>query len=136
MIKTAIAYADDLLILVEGDNRAQIEDKCCQAMGAVDTWCKSAKLNIAIAKTPYMLLRGSLGRNPVIRLGGNSLSRSEVTKYLGVHLDESLTFRAHAEQVCERGDAVMKVARLVQGEFRVPLDTVRLYHNGLLLAIT
>ena len=121
MIKNAIAYADDLLIFIEGDNRFQIEEKCSQAMGVVDSWCKSAKLNIAIAKTTYMLLRVSMGRNPVIRLGENSLSRSEVTKYLGVSLDESLTLRAHAELVCERGEAVIiKVARLGQGEFRLP----------------
>ena len=39
-VKAAIAYADDLLLLVEGETRSQLETKSCRAMVVVDSWCK------------------------------------------------------------------------------------------------
>ena len=98
-VKVRIAYADDLLLLVEGDNRSQWETKSSRAMEVVDSWCKAAKLKIATNKTIFSLMKGSLSRDPLIKLGDDSISRSVTTKYLGVHLDEATNYMTHAELV-------------------------------------
>ena len=135
-VKVATAYVDDLLLMMEGDTRYELETKSCRAMEVVDYWCRTAKLKIAANKTSYQLMKGSLMRDPIIRLGNDSIVRSVTTKYLGVNLDEAAKFMTHAETVCERGEkAMMRVARLGQGEFRLPLDIVRLNHNALLVSI-
>ena len=121
-IKAVIAYADDLLLLVEGNNRTQLETKCCRAMAVVDSWSKAAKLKIPTQKTTFSLMKGCLTRDPLIKLGNDSINRSVTTKYLGVHLDEATNFITHAEHVCERGEgAMMKVARPGQGEIQESL---------------
>ena len=74
-IKTSVAYADDILILIEGNNRRKLEERGREALAAVNSWCTFDKLNIATSKTSYMLLRGTLVREPSIRLGVNKISR-------------------------------------------------------------
>ena len=88
-VKAAIAYADDLLLLVEGETRSKLETKSCRVMAVVDSWCKAAKLKIVTQKTTYLLMKGSLMRDPIIKLGNDSIHRRVTTKYLGVHLDEA-----------------------------------------------
>ena len=135
-VMCAIAYADDLLLLIEGDSRAQLEERGRRAMESLDSWCEEAKLRVATAKTNYMFLKGSLKRDPTIKHQNTPIRRLQTIKYLGVHVDETLRFRTHVEVVRTKGEnLLMKIARLGQGEFRLPLNIVRLYNNALLLSV-
>ncbi|KAG8230189.1 hypothetical protein J437_LFUL006121, partial [Ladona fulva] len=46
-----IAYADDLLIIIHGSSRADIERKAAIEIENIETWCNTSKLNISEEKT-------------------------------------------------------------------------------------
>ena len=52
-----IAYADDLVILVSGNSRREIEVKSQELVDQIVGWCKSVKLQISERKTEAILLR-------------------------------------------------------------------------------
>lgn len=82
------------------------------------------------------MMKGSLLRNPEVRLGGDVIQRSMVTRYLGVHLDEKQNYAAHVNIVCERAVAMMqKIARLAQRQYKIPLAHVRSYLNTIVASI-
>jgi len=56
---TLSAYADDLLILVEGNSRLALETKRAQLMSIVETWGMEVSVDVSTSKTVIMLLKGS-----------------------------------------------------------------------------
>mgnify|MGYP000132547068 CR=1 FL=1 len=83
-----------------------------------------------------MFLRGSLGRNPTIKIEDEGIRRSKTTKYLGVHIDETLSIRAYVEAVRTKGERIMmKFAGIGQSRFHFPLNVLRLYHNTIFSSI-
>ena len=51
VVNLTVAYADDLLLLIEANSRIQLEVKCHQPLEIVNNWCSQAKLKIAPSKT-------------------------------------------------------------------------------------
>lgn len=135
-IKSAIAYADDLLVIVEGDSRAEIERKSNEALGNINGWCGAHKMEIAAHKSTMSLMKGSLMRNPTIRLGGRSIQRKVSNKYLGIRLDERQLYSEHLQEVCEKGGNLMhKIARLATKEYKIPLPLIRTYINTIMTSV-
>ena len=135
-IKSAVAYADDLLILIEADSRRLLEQLSREALVVINNWCITAKMKIAANKTTYMFLKGSLKRDPIIKICDENIGRSRHTKYLGVHLDEKLGFREHVEITRTKSETVMmKLAGIGQRRFYLPLNILHLYHNTILSSV-
>ncbi|KAH8308632.1 hypothetical protein KR067_006659, partial [Drosophila pandora] len=57
------AYADDLLLLVKGNSRA--EDKGAQLMSIAEAWGTEIGVTISTSKTVIMLLKGAFARTPL-----------------------------------------------------------------------
>nr|CAD7397856.1 unnamed protein product [Timema poppensis] len=57
---------------------------------------------MAPAKTTYMLLRGMLKRDPIIKIAEQTIRRSKTVRYLGVTIDEKCSFLAHMDNLCGR----------------------------------
>lgn len=55
-----IAYADDGVIVVEGELRRDLEQKACQVMEKMNEWCVRAKMMLSKSKTVCMLLKGGM----------------------------------------------------------------------------
>nr|CAD7397862.1 unnamed protein product [Timema poppensis] len=101
-------------------------------------WEESARLllSLAPAKTTYVLFRGELKRDPMIKMDGRSIRRSRNTRYLGVTLDEKRNFTAHVENACVRALRVMnKIIGIGNKRFMLPMRCIRLYHQALLVSI-
>ena len=61
-----VAYADDLLVLVEGDSRNELEKKGQGIADQISSWCSSAKLQISARKTEAIVLKsGWIHRAPI-----------------------------------------------------------------------
>ena len=52
-----IAYADDLVILIHGNNRRAFEERGAAAMAILESWASNNKLTVSERKTVGMLLR-------------------------------------------------------------------------------
>jgi Reverse transcriptase (RNA-dependent DNA polymerase). len=66
-----IAFADDLLIIINGNSRNEIETKANRALQLITDWCKEHKLTVSINKSKAMLMKGIFHteRLPNIKIG-------------------------------------------------------------------
>lgn len=108
------AYADDLLIMVEGGSRSELEQMAAVAMGIVGSWSQRVGVSVSAEKTVTMLLRGSFRSHfPSVRLVcGRTVKYCTEVKYLGVTIGERLNFfashraaSAEAGRCCGQGEA-------------------------------
>jgi hypothetical protein len=135
-VSGVVAYADDIVIIVSADSRIELERKAGNAVSLLQNWCEENKLKISENKTKYILFKGKLKRNPIIKLNNANIKRVETIKYLGIHLDEKLNYNSHIQQICKSGlNATNKLITLAQGHFKIPIKIIRLYHQVVLNAI-
>ena len=140
---TFLAYADDLVVLIEAQTREEMEAKCQQVVNKVLDWSRISKLQISKTKTEGIYLkvgnlcRKPLGRRaipssfrtstntkpkvssryPVVKLGDESISFKEKVKYLGVVIDQGFHFSSHCKYLKN------KIAPLFQKLKRVAQKT-------------
>lgn len=81
-----IAYADDLLLVIEGSSRMELEQKGNEWFSIVNEWGLTVGVEVNLTKTTQTLLRGSFDRErmPSIKTGTGKLATVKVLKYLGV----------------------------------------------------
>jgi hypothetical protein len=124
-----VAYADDAALLVCGNTRRELEEKCAASMVLLEGWAKANKLILSKEKSEYVVFRGTLARNPVVRMNGAQVKRSPHFRYLGVYLDEKLTFMAHANHITVK---VKKVFHSVRRYVKIMFGSQslhRVYHG-------
>lgn len=90
-----IAYADDVLVLIPGNSRREIERKALTAFGLASDWCASRKLDLSSTKTQMIVLKGHLARQPAIRIGDTVISAVTDIRYLGINLSNNLKVKSH-----------------------------------------
>lgn len=132
-----VAYADDLVVLVRGSSRASIEARAAAVVEELVSRCGAVKLQIAGNKTVMMLLKGRLvGRNPVVRVGGERLAYVRSFRYLGVTFGERWDITPHILDVSRRAwNAFAKVCRLAGSEWGIGFRELVTLYKGLFLGI-
>ena len=80
------AYADDLLCMIEADNRKEIEDMGTEVMEMVVAWGKGVGVEMSRENTVIMLLKGSLSdsRPPNVRVQDQCVKYTKKVKYLDI----------------------------------------------------
>ena len=135
-VRAHIAYADDILVIFTANSRAALETKTNNTLMMIQNWTKQMKLKLSSTKTTYVLLKGSLKRDPIIKVDGKLIKRSKHAKYLGVTLDERGNFIRHIDETTAKSRAVMhKIASIAQREYKLPLKTIKTYLNSVLASI-
>lgn len=131
-----IAYADDLLILVPGNSRAQLERLGTQWMQLVTQWGEEVGVPVNAQKTVQMLLKGKLAtsRQPNIRLGDRAIGYSTPTRYLGVHIGERWSFFGHIRELKRKTEiATGALCRVMRKDWGFTLTTALRIYRGLLV---
>ena len=128
------AYADDLLLMVEGNSRKQLEDRSTELMSVVTHWGRSSGVEVSGSKTVSMLLKGHLSRNrPIyVRYGTNTVQYVYEVKYLGLTIGERLNFQPHLKQMSHRMcGAVQELKRVLRVDHGLNRRAVRRIYKGL-----
>ena len=106
---SAFIYADDIALLVKGHDINEIELSLTSEFKIISKWFNANRLSVNNTKTNVMLFSGSRSkhRNGVIKVpvGANTdevLTQVSTVKYLGVELDEHLTFVDHVDKLCRK----------------------------------
>ena len=85
----------------ECDTTANIEE----TMLKVKSWMDHVRLKLNEAKTEFIYFGwpSQLGECTVstLDINGENIARSEVTKYLGAHIDSTLKFKKHIKTKCK-----------------------------------
>lgn len=131
------AYADDLLMMVEGQSRSEVERLACRMMSIVSGWGAEVGVSVAMEKTEMMLLKGRLSsaRPPLVRVDGVSLRYVTEVRYLGVTMGERMCFAPHIGRVRDRlVGVVAQVRRFLRSDWGFSRRAARLMYGGLFVA--
>lgn len=98
-------YADDTSIIVSATNLEELEDLANVILDQFNMWCYNNRLIINYEKTVCVLFKArsrNIYKNVNIFLNGNHLNLYTETKFLGVILDENLSWTRHIDQLCSK----------------------------------
>lgn len=91
-----ILFADDTTISVRNKDIEQLSEVACEAESRAEKWFKANKLTLNRSKTAHMIfsLRDKTGHGVPDPQGS--------TKFLGVYLDDKLTWQIHIENLSKK----------------------------------
>lgn len=96
-------YADDTTMYCASDSSAALSSGLSADLARVADWVERNRLKLNEAKTQMLLLsrrrRAKELEDVVVTLRGQEVTRSDKVKYLGVWIDEGLTWSDHIEVV-------------------------------------
>ena len=123
-----ILYADDANIVITANN---VEDLHRQTQGLIDTlveWVDCNMLALNIDKTKYMIFcRSKVVLNKPLLLLGTRIKKIEEAKFLGVIIDEKLTWSTHIKSVKSKMSRYIGV--LCKIKSLLPLQArIQIYH--------
>ena len=99
-------YADDTALYVQGRSQVDIMLDLRLELSMVCEWLKANRHTLNAKKTEYMVFgsKHKLQHKPDlnITIDGQKSERVDVMKYLGVQLDEHLTFITHINEICSK----------------------------------
>ena len=98
----SILFADDTVLVQSDNNLGKLQNSVNHEMTKVMDWLAANKLSLNIFKTKYMLITNKhvSTESFEINVKRNRIERSLTYKYLGVIVDETLTWKEHCKQLC------------------------------------
>ncbi|XP_017795359.1 PREDICTED: odorant receptor 13a-like [Habropoda laboriosa] len=99
-----LAYADDILFVIKGYSRVELERHGSIVMTTLQDWCHENKLSDKKKKTVAVFVRGKLDirRPSSIKINQNTVRHTHEYKYLGITKDSKLNFISHVKRLREK----------------------------------
>ena len=96
-----ILFADDTNLFINGDNLLQMVQTLNAELDDISNWLKANKLFLNVKKTHYMILTSKRTPKPdhVIKIEGHKLDEVQNTKFLGVYLDNKISWKHHIDYI-------------------------------------
>lgn len=96
-----ILFADDTNLTLSGSNLKNISLIINEELNKVAIWLQSNKLSLNINKTHYIVFAGNKQNDYSINLkiSNKNLERSSTIKYLGIWIDDKLSWKAHVDHI-------------------------------------
>ena len=98
-------FADDTYLLYSSQKLKTIETIINTELKLVSKWLRLNKLSLNSAKTEFILFRSPrrpVDFNMVIKLDGKKLKPVKFVKYLGIFIDEHLSWNTHVQHLCKK----------------------------------
>lgn len=99
-----VSYADDTSVVVSGRSADDLKLKSTSALVKLKGWFDTNELTLNSDKTQLMRFRSSYGQSAGlnIRVGSGVISEVDCLRFLGVVLDERLTWTEHIDYVASK----------------------------------
>ena len=127
-------FADDTNIYCESDNLELLTKKVNRELKKVKLWLDSNKLALNIEKTNWVLFHSPWKKLTVhnnLKIGKQYIQRTKYVKFLGVLMDEHLTWKYHTTELCKKLSKTAGIFFKVR--HYVPLPTLISLYNSLFL---
>ena len=108
-----ILFAEETSIFVEHSDLDVLTSPLHDQLHNVSTWLKANKLSINVKKTKLMIFRPRQKTLPITRqiiIENNVLEQVDNTKFLGVYIDQHLTWKTHVNFIAAK---ISKSVRLL-----------------------
>lgn len=103
LVLNFIHFADDTTVFSSGSDITDTMNEVHREFVKVDNWLVINKLSLNLLKTTFMIFSHShLPSNLSISVRGHQLGRVHVVKFLGVLIDDKLTFKFHIDSIASR----------------------------------
>ena len=129
-----IKFADDtaLLGLIHKDNN----DAYLKQVELFVNYCKSNFLELNVSKTKELLIDFRLGRHepdPVI-INNNCVTRANEYKYLGVIMDNRLSWSEHVHYICKKLNPRIFCLRRM-GKFKISSVILQMFYDSVISSV-
>jgi len=118
-----VLYADDTALFYASNDPDKIQTVLNDQMNKVGNWLKKNKLTLNVKKTNLMLIgtsqRLTKYKNVQTYVNGEELCRVSNCKYLGVWIDDNMTWNVNTEKLCNKISKRIGIIR----QLRSCLDT-------------
>jgi len=94
-----VHFADDTTVFLKRDVVEELEQSVNVELVNLDTWLKANRLSLNVSKTFYMLITDRSIDDVRICIDGRGIERVNSAKFLGITIDERLSFRYHVQDV-------------------------------------
>lgn len=110
-----VGFADDIVLTVTGESTKDVELLATIAIQQVEVWMRGAHLTIAPHKTEMVLISNRKSvQTATITVGTHTIQSRRSLKYLGVMIDDRLSFNSHVDYATKRAsEAIRRVARMM-----------------------
>ena len=127
-------YADDSALIFSHSNASVIAERLSLELSSCKKWLIDNKLSLHVGKTESMLFGTSRRLKQVrefqVTCDGMAVNRVTSVKYLGVKLDENLSFKAHATEVINK--CAGRIAFLYRNSSVLDFNSRRILCNSLI----
>lgn len=106
-------FADDTTILWHDRDVERLEDRVNVDILTIKEWFNANFLTLNISKTNIVSFKCQIGN---VSLDTETLQRLQVSKFLGLHIDERLKFEYHVSQLCRKLSRGCFALRMVSRE--------------------
>ncbi|CAB0041969.1 unnamed protein product [Trichogramma brassicae] len=144
-----VAYADDIIVLIEGSGRRQLEAKAQAATDLIVRWCTKEGLQLSQTKTEMIMLKTSgfycrsikrtgLGgvRPPTVKISGKSIKYAENATYLGVTFGTDLDILKHIESTSTKTERIFSsIASLARANWGLGFRTISILYRAVYVPI-
>lgn len=126
-----VLFADDTTIYLQGRDLQTLQDTFNQELVHLSNWISSNKLSLNHSKTNYMVSHTLLSHPNVIniKIENKTINQVEETKFLGVTIDNTLTWKTHIN------DTKIKISKLTGMFYRIReylnQDNIKLIYSSL-----
>lgn len=98
-----VHFADDTTALIDGSNLDHLLDKVNCELHKIDDWLRTNKLSLNVEKSSYLIFSNcDKSSNKRLAIRGSPLSLVNSAKFLGVMIDDRLSFKLHLNYVCDK----------------------------------
>ena len=130
----ALGFADDLLSLLSGDDPNELIRRQQLLASHVNQWCADNGLSLSSEKTTMVLFtwKHKFSISEKLTLEGKEIKLSNNCKYLGVTLNDRLSWTNHISNVCDKAKVTLATARrLVDKNWGLSPDKCRYILNSI-----
>ena len=128
-------YADDTAVTLTGNNPAQIQTLIDCSLADVTTWLNSNKLTLNTTKTDVLFIGSNqrlknFPKDMTFSVGTKIIKRTSTVKYLGINLDETLSWNIHIEKLIKKISSGLGALRRIKPF--IPQKALLLVFNALI----
>ena len=128
-----IMFADDTTIIYVGNDWNDVESVINSELKKLSLWFKVNKLSLNISKTNFVAFTSSklINSSININIDGTLISQVESTKFLGIEIDNSLSWKIHINKVEQKISCAIGVIRKIR--YKISQDTALMLYNTMIL---
>lgn len=110
-----IMFADDTTLFYSGENVNTVLQTVQNEFEKIIMWFNANRLSLNISKTKYMIF--SCKKNDIdvnLSVQGSEIERTHEIKFLGIMIDDNLTWKSHIDQVKSKVSQIVAVLHKVK----------------------